>query len=556
MDFLKRIFYRIYQTFSYIFGILGIYYTEDYRNAKYKDYYEFIASIRNGHPEIALLLLNNENVKNNIAANNYETFRLACRMGYTNLVTSMLAISDVVNNAAILNNQAYEWARRNNHLAITSLLQNRCQSVRYYLVENGTEANTEKADNHKESAMKALTEQEENELNEILGKYYSLTQDEIEYYFQDLINFLNIEYLKEPAKIEVDDGQTITLPLTWEEFENLQKEAIFKEYAGTYNKAMQAYWQHQPHAKLRYFIEPNMWMSPDAKYVTRTAINNRIVGTANYKQYKTLIAQLWGVACEKDHETKLNFTSAFYDLNRAYNQIDKHHNSNGLNNILGDMPNCSYGIRRRLFFAAQLLSNKENISTELIDDYIKTLVNNHYKKLYNNLEINEKAHLINLIEKAIGMNSSEDESQQIMQEIESIHNKDAMLSYYHTIFKICNPKSQASLLEMATKKNIVDSSTATSDAKSSEYHTTLKDYDINKENIEKFITDIQTQFQSTQLSQAHKDYISNKFNLKTDECHLTNLYYFANLHNIFYLDANKISNHSFKNTSASLTHNY
>lgn len=503
-------------------------------------------AIRNSHEDIAIILWQNENVKNNVSSNRYLAFRLACEKGLIEIVKFMLEEESVRNNAATENNQAYEQAEINGHVGITRLLTEQCPAVNRYLNENRTE-NTQNeilyANNHKESAMASLTMQEEDQLNEIIGEYLNLSQNEIETSFQDLLKFLDNEYLQDPAKIHVNNEE-LTLPLTWNEFMNLKKDKKFQ--AETYTKALKAYWNHQPHAKLRYFLEPNMWMHPDAQYVTRTIRNNQLTATADFKEYKDLIAQLWRVACGKDEDTKLNFTAAFYDLNRAYNQIDRAHNPLGSHDV-GDKPNCSYGVRRRLYLAACFLSSEAQINEDTLNTYIHAFIKNHYVELYKNLEINEKVHLINLIEDNLSIDSSDVESIKIIEKIEKINDNTDMLNYYNTLYLKCNPKSQASLFELATKKNIIVSNITTDDAKTREYDKTLQDYNISDDTVKDCINGIQQRFINNQskeeiFKEQHKNYIFEKFVLNAGEYHLIKFFSSCNLKNIFYLEDNEINN--------------
>ena len=197
-----------------------------------------------------------------------------------------------------------------------------------------------------------LTSGESNRLNKALAHYQPLIRDlSIENIFTALYEQLKDNYRTSPAKIKMDNGAILVLPLTWEEFQQLPLTMSERKCA------LKAYYKHTNHTALRYLSKPNHWMAINASYVEVDSIHQDY-RWSTFEEYKPLIALFYLAASDENipsidgHtvESRVNnFIKELALIGRAHNWETKDIRGNEHDDLQGDKPSCYSGVKRRLF---------------------------------------------------------------------------------------------------------------------------------------------------------------------------------------------------------------
>lgn len=101
--------------------------------------------------------------------------------------------------------------------------------------------------------------------------------------FYGLKEAIKERYEENPAFIFTDHGEKVFLPLEWDPFQDMTLTADEKE------RALKAYYRDKNHSALRYLMEYNHWMDPDATF--RSADHR-----SNYEYFKPEILIRWMAA--------------------------------------------------------------------------------------------------------------------------------------------------------------------------------------------------------------------------------------------------------------------
>ncbi|GEM_PF-3293480 len=275
-----------------------------------------------------------------------ELLRNALRLNNRVLVERLLAVPAV-----------NELARRNN----------------LYPAETHGNLNLQELSDNAESSMMALSGLEEKMLKRLEAKYKpAIDKKGVTEAFNEVYQSIIERYRKNPIVFTKDNGESLQLLLTKDEFERLANERHFSE--AEKERANKGYYQHPTHTLYRYLTKGNPWMHPGASYVEIDNITG--AGSSDFGRYKGLITLLWTAASDASERGTDGFTSETRleemilqigrGIGRAHNWDKPRrpaHNADGtprldshgkpymeqFDDLEGDRPSCSSGVRRRLF---------------------------------------------------------------------------------------------------------------------------------------------------------------------------------------------------------------
>jgi len=253
----------------------------------------------------------------------------------------------------------------------------------------------------RESSMTALTQGEQQRLQEMLKRYEPLlTAQGTENITKDLRQMLETRYKKNSATILVD-GEAIPLPLDWPAFKALNLTDDKREMA------LRAYYQHKDHSAWRYLSKPNPWMHEAASYVYVNP-DSPTERWSTFEEYLPLISVLFLAAADKETPAINGYTldariEHFIDelahIARAHNWddtrfkvdaeglslLDEHNNpvTEEYDNLEGDRPSCFSGVKRRLFQAVQGHPLLVFLTQETLEEEVRDFVRDHWKNTIN-----------------------------------------------------------------------------------------------------------------------------------------------------------------------------
>jgi len=224
-----------------------------------------------------------------------------------------------------------------------------------------------------ESAMMALSPLEEEMLKRLERKYKpAIDAKGVTQAFDEVYQAIMARYQKKPIQFQRIGSKSLTLPLTKKDFDALAKENHFTPEEIT--QANQCYYQHPTHTLYRYLTHGNPWMHPYASFV-EIDMETR-ARSADFDRYKSLITLLWTAAADTTEmgtdgftpETRLDelIMQIGRGIGRAHNWDKPSRpvlNADGkprlnargqpmmeqFDDLEGDRPSCSSGVRRRLF---------------------------------------------------------------------------------------------------------------------------------------------------------------------------------------------------------------
>ncbi len=291
------------------------------------------------------------------AGNPNELLRLAMTCGNQEAATLLLNI-EAVRRLAELNNFYREEAR--NGVDLRRLAQDR------------------------ESSMVALTEGEKKKLESAIEHYQPMiNQVGIDRITEDLRAMLIERYKEEPALINIK-GKSITLPVTFEEFQSLNLSKA------DYEKANKAYYQNKAHSALRYLSKPNLWMHRHSSYVY---INEQGERWSTFEEYLPVIAIHYLAAIDKEMEATKGYTletrikqfiNELAFIGRAHNWDKTRIRNNKreeYDDLEGDRPSCFSGVKRRLFQSVIGHSLFDQLTEEKIEAEIRQFAFEHFKSV-------------------------------------------------------------------------------------------------------------------------------------------------------------------------------
>lgn len=203
-----------------------------------------------------------------------------------------------------------------------------------------------------ESSIQAFSVDEKRLLDEIKTHYASKTNGQTDTLVQKLQQVMIEEYEKDPA-FYTDKQTKTTLPLSWDEFNNLGLTGKNRE------KALIAYRTHAAHSAYRFLLDPNPFMASNAAWAQR---NDDGSLTACYHPSKPLLATLYLLMMDDSYDTedttynsptiRRNIAAdCLYEMMRAHNKEDRNNSRKIIHYTKeGDKPSCSMGMPRRLFY--------------------------------------------------------------------------------------------------------------------------------------------------------------------------------------------------------------
>lgn len=149
-----------------------------------------------------------------------------------------------------------------------------------------------------ESSMHVVTAATKAYLQKAADHYWPMiTEVGADTVFEELKGALKERYIGKPAFIFRDNGEKVFLPLEWGAFQALQLTGDEEK------RAFNAYYRDKNHSALRYLMEDNPWMHPNA--VFRTAVfdedGHRSADLrSNYEYFKPEILIRWMAAKDPD----------------------------------------------------------------------------------------------------------------------------------------------------------------------------------------------------------------------------------------------------------------
>ena len=255
----------------------------------------------------------------------------------------------------------------------------------FYRLEqrNGLDLRAVAAD--RESSMHTLTQGEQKRLEDANQKYQpEIKRQGISHIISELKNLLSTRYTTNPATVETKDGKLIELPLEFRDFQALANSlsVTIKE------QALKRYYRHPDHSAYRYLSKPNLWMSNDAHFVYR----NNEGSWSTFEAYQLFISLLYLAA--KDEQTPAinghtigsrltHFIQELALIGRAHNWDATRINpatgdSEEYDDLGGDNPSCSSGVKRRLFQSVQGHPLLTLLTSDIIHQEVRNIVRNHF----------------------------------------------------------------------------------------------------------------------------------------------------------------------------------
>ncbi|KTD56540.1 hypothetical protein Lsan_2700 [Legionella santicrucis] len=311
------------------------------------------------------------------------------------------AVKALAHTAVTLHQQPNELLRLalsvGNQEATTVLLnipavQHLAEQSNYYRQELQGRFNLRTLAADRESAMTALTQGEQQQLQAMAKRYQPLLkQAGVDEVMSHLRNTLQVHYEAHPATISIQKkghNKKLILPLEWKSFKNLH---LFPRQKA---QAFKAYYQNKAHTAWRYLSKPNPWMHQDASYVN---INEaRTERWSTFEEYQSLISLFYLAAidkktpCADEHtfETRLeHFIDELAYIGRAHNWDKSRLKNNGqqeqYDDLEGDRPSCFSGVKRRLFQSVLGHPLLKVLTVDVIQIEINEFLFKNFKKAIN-----------------------------------------------------------------------------------------------------------------------------------------------------------------------------
>ena len=237
----------------------------------------------------------------------------------------------------------------------------------------------------RESSMRTLTQGEQKRLEDANQKYQpEIERQGISHIISELKNLLRTRYTTNPATVKTEDGRLIVLPLEFIDFQALANSlsAAIKE------QALKRYYRHLDHSAYRYLSKPNLWMNNDARFVS----GNNEGAWSTFEEYQPLISLLY-LAAKDEQMPAINghtigsrltlFIQELALIGRAHNwdatRINpKTGNAEEYDDLGGDKPSCSSGVKRRLFQSVQGHPLLTLLTPDIIRLEVRDIVRDHF----------------------------------------------------------------------------------------------------------------------------------------------------------------------------------
>ncbi len=238
----------------------------------------------------------------------------------------------------------------------------------------------------RESSMRTLCTSEQQRLQVAISRYEPMIKAAgVNRIMSALRDALSARYAQEPARIPCGQGELIALPQDWQAFQALN---LTPEQRG---EALAAYRQHKDHTAWRYLLKPNPWMAMKASHVYVNP-ENRLEKWSTFEEYEPLISMLYLAAIDQGIpptngytlETRLShFIDELAHIGRAHNWDKTRVNASGASeeydDLKGDKPSCSSGVKRRLFQSVQGHPLFEVLTLEDVIQALRKFIREHFK---------------------------------------------------------------------------------------------------------------------------------------------------------------------------------
>ena len=242
----------------------------------------------------------------------------------------------------------------------------------------------------KESSLRALSQEEQKQLESALKKYRPEIQQKggISSAFEQMKAEIAQYYQSHPAKIKTWFSE-YTLPLTWEEFQELPIRSS--------KKAKEAYYRDPWHTAWRYLSKPNPWIDPDARYSHSSKLH------ADFEGYQELLIVCWLAVKDINVKSTNEYTveSRIENFIREIALIGRAHNwdktrirtikgkriEEEYDDLLPDNPSCYSGAKKRIYQSVQGHPLFSMLTLEMIQQRLANFVQDYFKTQINSKNI-------------------------------------------------------------------------------------------------------------------------------------------------------------------------
>ena len=295
-------------------------------------------------------------------------------------------------------NELLRLAQQLNHQEAAAMLleipavYDLAENNNFYINETQNQLNLRALAQNSESSMKRLTPGEQACLKQAQECYESETEAKTDTsIIETLRNALVNRYNSAPASITCENGARRTLPMMWDELQGLNLNEHDKALA------FKAYYQNENHTAWRYLEKPNHWIASDDIWAHRDK-EDPSIRWSTFEEYQSLIALCFLAAQDEKtpptddytFETRVeHFINELAHLGRAHNwdksrkrTRDNEHEE--YDDLEGDRPSCSWGIKRRLFQSVQGHPLFKMLTMDIIKQELREFVRAHFIQCIKN----------------------------------------------------------------------------------------------------------------------------------------------------------------------------
>jgi hypothetical protein len=244
---------------------------------------------------------------------------------------------------------------------------------------------------NRESSMETLTLLEESCFSTFLRTYKEqcTTTTRLDDVWEQLRTHL-AQHFEEECNLSVKNskGYPLRLPLEWDE---LYLEGDLRK------QALEQYYQCPIHTAWRYLAPDNPWLHPQSPYVQRRGDGKQVADSqAVLKETITLmyLGLMDDTALDEGYTLEERIMLFFIELaaiNRAHNCDE------GRDDLEGDKPSCSAGVKRRLVQCIRGHPKLKVLTKERLLMKVKQLVQVHWKECFARMKNDALLHLENHI---------------------------------------------------------------------------------------------------------------------------------------------------------------
>jgi len=269
-----------------------------------------------------------------------------------------------------------------------------------------------------ESSMRRLTDEEQLRMKRVKNHYIARIRAEgVEPLLDQLRATLRQRYEANPARLLLANGESIKLPCSWEDFNQLNLLPDDRV------KAEQSYFANRDHGALRWLSKPNRWLA-SSRYC-HGDVNSPGGAWSRFTDYKTPILLMWLAASDEhapltDDHTLEGRISHFIDelhlIERRHNWHNKRLNlhtrrQEHYDDMKRDRPSCFSGTLRGIFQSLIGHPLMSNLDLPLLEWAVHDLLLAHCQSL---LDTDKRAALREIVTALEDLQPWTDEQQALL----------------------------------------------------------------------------------------------------------------------------------------------